>query len=546
MGTILQERDAQQQPERVSIRDRDSIRVWKKKPPWSNNNRPNVDSNRMGRRQSQRKPAQPQNETPSQENNNEKKLQQRRKQKPNTPTTKHVTPQHRAQGTSESKSHPLSPAEDRMEPQVQPAAQHCSHREHKHTGFRGSRHTPAFHCHRLSDSSPDLQETPSPNPEGGSLSGHGEGDSDTDLSESERLPVSPSARVPPQLQLRPEVIEAEDGSSLSHRPRGHGCAGFDFPDFLPPPFNSWSLSQLAVFYNTEGQGAPRPRPVGPLERYLDRLLQLEWRQIQTLQEEGGKSAVSDVNSGCHRSPAAASSRLSSPKCILQCQRAFSLTFLSSLASHSALLSGCACTLCRIRYSTCTTSCCRSTRQSRLSPTLEHRGPSSLPKRSYSESRVHSSDRSSASRAQRFGSPLRTNSHLRRMQASGNIRNPVQGANAKPHPTARDSSVGAGRDRLGALGDVLDYRTGGFRRRSGSEQRRGGVERQQGASVKRRSGSECRRGGAERRRAAELKEREIKPDAVTAIMDNLPASKNSPINRPNRPNRHKQVEFVTAS
>lgn len=95
--------------------------------------------------------------------------------------------------------------------------------------------------------------------------------------------------------------------------------------------------------------------------------------------------------------------------------------------------------------------------------------------------------------------------------------------------------------MGAWGDVLGYRTEGFRRRSGSEQRRAGAERQQGAAEKRRSGSECRRGGAERRRAAELKEQEIKPDAVTAIMDNLPGSKNPSVNRANRV---KQVEFVT--
>lgn len=88
---------------------------------------------------------------------------------------------------------------------------------------------------------------------------------------------------------------------------------------------------------------------------------------------------------------------------------------------------------------------------------------------------------------------------------------------------------------------MDYRTQELRKRSGSEQRQGRAEGQQGESEKRRSGSEYRRGGAERRRAAELKEREIKPDAVTAIMDNLPGSKNSFINRPNRV---KQVEFVT--
>ncbi|KAI3369650.1 hypothetical protein L3Q82_025360, partial [Scortum barcoo] len=265
------------------------------------------------------------------------------------------------------------------------------------------------------------------NPQVGSLSGHEEDDSDTDMSESERLYVLPSGWVPPKLKLRPEVIEAEDYSFHSHRLRGHGHYGCHFPDFLPPPFNSWSLGQLAVFYNMQGQVGPQPRPVGSLERYLERLLQLEWHQIQTVQEESGKSVVSNVISSSHRSSAAAPLRLSSPKCILHCQRAFPFTFFSSLASHSALQSHCACTLCRVRFSACNTSCCLSTRnpthQSRA--VLEHRGPVSLPNRSYSESRVHSSDRRSASQVKRFSSPARTNSYLRRMQASGNIRNPVQ-------------------------------------------------------------------------------------------------------------------------
>ncbi|KAI4797286.1 hypothetical protein KUCAC02_025202, partial [Chaenocephalus aceratus] len=61
MGTILQERAPQQHAERVSIiRDR------------KNNNTPNVASSRMGRRQTQRKPVQPQYMLPSQENMNEK------------------------------------------------------------------------------------------------------------------------------------------------------------------------------------------------------------------------------------------------------------------------------------------------------------------------------------------------------------------------------------------------------------------------------------------------------------------------------------------
>lgn len=420
------------------------------------------------------------------------------------------------------------------------AAQSCGQKEQKRTGHRASRRTPAFPRYRLSDSSPDLLERHSPKLEVGTPRGHGEGDSDTDLSESEKLPASPSVSVPPRLEQRPEVIDAED-CAQRHRPRGQGCDGYDFPDFLPPPFNSWNLHQLAVFYNVEGRGAPRPRPMGSLETYLERLLQLEWHQIQTVQEESGRSAVSDVSHGCHRSAAAASSRLSSPKCILQCQRAFPLTFLSSLISHSALLSGCACTLCRIRYSTCSTLCCRSahshTRQSRISPILERREPVSLPKRSYSESRVHSSNQSSE--CQMLNSPVRAKSHLRRMRASGNIRNPVQATNIKPQSTARDLSIGTPRDCLGARGNLLEWRTGGVRKRGGSEQRGSGVEKQENGSERKRSVSECRRRGMQRWRTAEFKE--IKPDAVTAIMDNLPASKYSAVNRPNR---QKQVEFVT--
>ncbi|XP_035487396.2 uncharacterized protein LOC118309407 [Scophthalmus maximus] len=533
MGTVLQERVARRCLERgVSVRETE----WRrKKAPWSNN-WPDEASNTMGRRQSQRKSAQPQCTVPSQENNNDKRLQQRSKHKPHAVLTKRNTCQHSAQGTLASKSHHLSTAEDRIDLKMHPAAQrYYGQGERKHTGLRGSRRTPAYPC--LSDSNPELLERHSPPQEVRHLKRREESDSDTDLSESERLPLSSSGRVPPQLELRPDVIEAEDCSTHSHRPRGQG-RGFDFPDFLPPPFNSWSLSQLAVFYNMEGVRASRPRPVGCLERYLERLLQLEWRQIQTVKEGSGRS-VSDVISTCHRSSAAVSSRLSSPKCILQCQRAFPLTFLSSLASHSTLLSGCACTLFHIRHSTCNTSCSWSshshTRPSRISPTLERRVGTSLPKRSYSESRVHSSDRSAVSRAQRFSSPLRANSHLRRMQASGNIRNPTHGANTKPHSPTRDSS-------FGAQGDTLDYREGGFRKRSDSEQRRVREEhRQQHGSEKRRSGSECRRGGNERRRTAELKEREIKTDAVTAIMDHLPGSKCPPVHRPNRP---KQVEFVT--
>ncbi|XP_072239086.1 uncharacterized protein fam217bb isoform X2 [Leuresthes tenuis] len=504
MGTILQERVTQRCLERASTRDRE----WKKKVSWSNSD-PIVVS-KMGRRQSQRKSTQPQLQFPSQENNHEKKPQ-RRKHKSNIPSTKYKFLQHSAQGISV--SHPVLPAEGRMEVRMQSAAQHCGHREHKPTAMRGCKLTIASSFHQLLDSSSALLETTPPQLEVGGLRSRAQEDSDTDLSECERLPVSSPSREPPQLELRPEVIEAEDCVSHSYKIRGQNHVGFDFPDFLPPPFNSWSLSQLAVFYNMEGRAAPRPRPVGPLERYLERLLQLEWNEIQTIQEDSGKSAVSEMISSCHRLPAASSSRLSSPKCILQCQRAFPLTFLASLASHSTLLSGCGCTLCRIHYTTCSTSGCRSLHsynyQSRLSPMLERsRGPTSLPKRSYSESRVHSSERNS--RAQRFSSPVMTNSYLRRMQASGNIRNPIQGATTRTQSTVRDSI-----DHVGK-GDVLESKMGVFSRRSGSEQRRMEAERHQNGSEKRRSSSDCRKGRAEQRRLAKFQEQEIIPDAVPAI------------------------------
>ncbi|KAK2862652.1 hypothetical protein Q5P01_002185 [Channa striata] len=461
-------------------------------------------------------------------------MHQRRKQKPNKPSSKHTTWQYSAQGTSESKSHRQSSAEKRMESHLQLASQHRGHRGQKHTGFRASKHAPAFPCYHCLDSNPDLLERPSLKLELESLSNCGEGDSDTDLSDTERLPVSLSGHVPQQLELKPEVIANQGSPNQRHRPRGQGCAGFGFPDFLPPPFNSWSLRHLAVFYNMEGRAAPQPRPVGSLERYLERLLQLEWHQIQTVYEESGKSTVSDVIHSCRRTPAAASSRLSSPKCILQCQRAFPLTFLSSLLSHSALLSGSACTLSCNRYSTCSTSYCRSThshtRHSRISPVLERRGPLSVPKRSYSESRVCSSDWRSASQTQMVSSPVRANSHLRRMQASGNIRNLAQGAITKPQVNAKDSiNEGAG-DCLGVQGSGLDYKTGEVRKRSGSGQQRSGVETVKNGTEKKRSSSECRRRGSERRREVEFKE--IKPDAVTGIMDNLPATRYTAVNRAN--------------
>ncbi|XP_009816829.2 protein FAM217B [Gavia stellata] len=115
-----------------------------------------------------------------------------------------------------------------------------------------------------------------------------EDDSASDLSDSERIPIPPSPCTPPELILRAEEI---DPVCLEHVPdTGFKESEYYYPDFLPPPFNSWDLKQLAIFVNVEGKTEFRPKPTGFLEKYIDRLLQLEWLQMQTVQNEKGKAA----------------------------------------------------------------------------------------------------------------------------------------------------------------------------------------------------------------------------------------------------------------
>ncbi|KFP87661.1 Protein FAM217B, partial [Apaloderma vittatum] len=115
-----------------------------------------------------------------------------------------------------------------------------------------------------------------------------EDDSASDLSDSERIPMPPSPRTPPELILRAEEI---DPVYLEHVPdTGFKESEYYYPDFLPPPFNSWDLKQLSIFVNVEGRTEFRPKPTGFLEKYIDRLLQLEWLQMQTVQNEKGKAA----------------------------------------------------------------------------------------------------------------------------------------------------------------------------------------------------------------------------------------------------------------
>nr|XP_014704677.1 protein FAM217B [Equus asinus]XP_014704678.1 protein FAM217B [Equus asinus]XP_044603840.1 protein FAM217B [Equus asinus]XP_044603841.1 protein FAM217B [Equus asinus]XP_044603842.1 protein FAM217B [Equus asinus] len=113
-------------------------------------------------------------------------------------------------------------------------------------------------------------------------------DSASDLSDSERIPIPPSPLTPPDLNLRAEEIDPVYFDL--HPGQGQAKPEYYYPDFLPPPFNSWDLRDMAVLLNTECRTGAVPRIGGLLGKYVDRLIQLEWLQIQTIQSEKAKGA----------------------------------------------------------------------------------------------------------------------------------------------------------------------------------------------------------------------------------------------------------------
>lgn len=487
MGTILQQRGPSPCAGRL-YRDLG----WTKATSWSAHRpevdriglNPNCTNKSMRQRKSPERPG-------ATEENNQKLLPKRRHRSTNNRMSKH--------SSQVTKSQSAAPTQTDQS-QVQP-----THSKKKSMRSKNKRHTAAFPCYRtLSDSSPDPAPPLNRNTKSPSVCRQ---DSDTDLSESEKHSHQPCGGHPPHLELRPEMITSEESTPMSKHK--HKCK-FDFPDFLPPPFNSWSLSQLAIFYNMEGR-ASRPRPTGPLERYMERLLQLEWYQIQTWQEHSG-TVHTEPLSNSHKPMVSTSARLSTPKCILQCQRAFPLSFLSTTPSHCAYI------VCSSRNSSCCRPSGSQAHPARFSPTQDRIGHSSMPKRSYSESR--------APYAGCTRSPVTSHGHLKQMQAAGNLRTSVQTVNRLP-TTAKDQGLMEKED----FTDCRTALTG-----NGSEHRKTHSERQQICAEKRRGRSECRKGRAERRA-----QQEIKPDAVTAIMANLPATKYGAVNRRGR---SKQVEFVT--
>ncbi|XP_017572071.1 protein FAM217B [Pygocentrus nattereri] len=346
-------------------------------------------------------------------------------------------------------------------------------------------------------------------------------DSGSDLSDTERLPGPPSVTAPPQLHLRAEVIDPQDFQPSRAVRRSRSSGGY--PDFLPPPFNSWNLQQLAVYLNTEGKGMPRPRPVGQLERYLERLLQLEWRQIHTVHEESSKAVPSSWSSR-HRPHTSPHSNLSAPKSILQCQRAFPLALLSSLANAPPLQPpSCTCPNCRKNYPICNGACrlYAHPHHSHLSPLPEKRGRApGMPRRSSSESRAQQFQRGVAPRSHRLSDPLDSTSHLKRMQAIGNIRNPAC-CPCSPQESSSNISVEPCKE-------VSTSREKG----PGERSRSCGDVREDG----------YRRARPERRTAAQHLQQDSKSSGATSS-DDLHNSKDS--KDPSRSTgKQKRVEFVT--
>ncbi|KAI4881903.1 hypothetical protein NFI96_004086 [Prochilodus magdalenae] len=365
-----------------------------------------------------------------------------------------------AQGEADPR-HPRSKPSQECEEErqkVQPQSQCCSDVERSHAAREKSRRAlslplapqSVLHHIPLQKHIPDLESL--------RLLEHKEDDTDSasDLSDSERLPVLPSPCTPPQLNLRAEVINSMD---LHPHIPGPSTAqtdsdSFSYPDFLPPPFNTWSLRQLAIFLNTEGKRAPRPKPVGQLEKFLERLLQLEWYQIQTIQAESGRPSAPVIRprgrapigppiAGRPRPHTAPPTRLSSPKSLRQTQRGFPFTLLSSLGSPSSgQLFRPVCPHCHVRYPLCNGSCSSYAyqRHSRLSPLLERKAPPTITqKRSSSESRASASEsQGTYQKVQQPISPQAVKSHQKHMQAAGNMRRASQElcANGKGHPPVR--------------------------------------------------------------------------------------------------------------
>uniref|UniRef100_F7EIY9 Uncharacterized protein n=1 Tax=Ornithorhynchus anatinus TaxID=9258 RepID=F7EIY9_ORNAN len=98
-------------------------------------------------------------------------------------------------------------------------------------------------------------------------------DSFCDRADSKRIFLPLSSFSPLERNYKAEEIDLVYFDHLHNL----GCkeSEYYYPDILPPPFNSWNL-----------------QPPRLLEKYIDRIIQLEWLQLQTIQSEKRKSGRS--------------------------------------------------------------------------------------------------------------------------------------------------------------------------------------------------------------------------------------------------------------
>ncbi|XP_078062282.1 uncharacterized protein LOC144488131 [Mustelus asterias] len=128
-------------------------------------------------------------------------------------------------------------------------------------------------------------------------------DSASDLSDSERIPVISTPCDPPDLKLRAEVIAPMELALMQPL----NCIDFSYPDVLPEPYASWHLRELSLLVNNM-RSPLITQPLGLLESFVQRLLELEWLQLRTEETERSKSTRLRSNTAprsCHsaRNPA---------------------------------------------------------------------------------------------------------------------------------------------------------------------------------------------------------------------------------------------------
>ncbi|XP_019628947.1 PREDICTED: uncharacterized protein LOC109473512 [Branchiostoma belcheri] len=256
-------------------------------------------------------------------------------------------------------------------------------------------------------------------------------DYDTDYSETEKQ-RSEDNTIPkdiPDLQLKPDSVELEDierfFDDYDSDDSKEGESGvFPFPDFLPKPFNEWDLQELALLSNKNWKDAVRVKPKGQYLDIIERLMEFERLQLQTIQWEMEKSRPSSraaSRSGASRERTAA---LAKPKagqgkpCHPDCVQ----PMCAGNCVQKRVPSGRLCIHCRQRY--CTGTCkehCYDSHQRQPPREEDNKGSPSRITRPKSCTPCHSKQRSNATVINEnnavLGRPKSSNTTFSRGQSS---------------------------------------------------------------------------------------------------------------------------------